>query len=44
MALRRNGDGAIVSLQTGFHALDFRGGEACGSLIPEADITVYTPE
>ena len=27
MALRKNGEGAIVSLQSGFHRLDFKTGE-----------------
>lgn len=38
MALRKNGEGAIVSLQSGFHALDFRTGECAPIVDPEADL------
>ena len=38
MALRQNGEGAIVALQSGFHALDFRSGESIPIIDPEADI------
>lgn len=37
MALRKDGAGAIVSLQTGFHALDFRSGDCDLIVDPESD-------
>lgn len=37
MALRKDGQGAIVSLQRGFHALDFRSGEVTPIHDPEPD-------
>lgn len=37
MALRKDGQGAIVSLQTGFHALDFKSGDCDLIVDPEAD-------
>ncbi len=37
MALRKDGQGAIVSLQTGFHALDFASGDCDLIVDPEAD-------
>ncbi len=37
MALRNDGQGAIVSLQRGFHALDFRSGEVTPIHDPEPD-------
>lgn len=37
MALRKDGEGAIVSLQRGFHALDFRTGEVTLIHDPEPD-------
>ncbi|KQT53745.1 calcium-binding protein [Aureimonas sp. Leaf454] len=37
MALRKDGNGAIVSLQTGFHALDFRSGDCDLIHDPEPD-------
>lgn len=37
MALRKDGQGAIVSLQTGFHALDFVSGDCDLIVDPEAD-------
>lgn len=38
MALRRDGEGAIVSLQRGFHALDFRTGDVDLIHDPEPDL------
>src|ERR1700755_1575347 len=37
MALRKDGNGAICSLQTGFHALDFRTGDCTLINDPEPD-------
>ncbi len=37
LALRRDGEAAIVALQTGFHCLDFRSGECAPLCDPEAD-------
>jgi len=37
MALRRNGDGAVVSLASGFHFLDFQTGETQLIVNPEPD-------
>lgn len=37
MAVRKDGQGAIVSLQRGFHALDFRSGEVTPIHDPEPD-------
>ncbi|MGO4286843.1 SMP-30/gluconolactonase/LRE family protein [Bosea sp. TAB14] len=37
MALRKDGEGAIVSLQRGFHALDFKSGEITLIQDPEPD-------
>ncbi|SIR17299.1 MULTISPECIES: SMP-30/gluconolactonase/LRE family protein [unclassified Bosea (in: a-proteobacteria)] len=37
MALRKDGQGAIVSLQRGFHALDFKSGEVTPIHDPEPD-------
>ena len=44
MALRRSGEGAIVSLQNGFHALDFRSGECYTHRRPRGRYPFDAPE